>query len=110
MSEILRLERREILEREVIGTVSTALNGNILRADQRFADIFGFNLVELPGRLLLDMAVPEHRAACEESFGRVTNGHTGAVSLEKRFARKDGSLVWLRMTATLQRDLEGRPL
>ncbi|HET7104317.1 MAG TPA: EAL domain-containing protein [Terracidiphilus sp.] len=110
MSELLRLERRDVVDQEAIGTVSTELNGHILRCDPRFAELAGYSQGDLPGRIFLDLIVPEHRSACEEAYGRLTSGQASAVSLEKRLVRQDDMVLWVRLTATLQRDLDGRPL
>jgi diguanylate cyclase (GGDEF)-like protein/PAS domain S-box-containing protein len=110
MSEILRLDRRDFLEQDAVGIVSTALKGQILRCDARFAEMIGYSIEDVPGRTFQEIITPEDRAPSEDAFRKLSAGATGAVSLETRFIRRDGSLTWLRLTGSLQRDSEGRAL
>jgi diguanylate cyclase (GGDEF)-like protein/PAS domain S-box-containing protein len=41
---------------------------------------------------------------------RVVAGMTEAASIEKRYVRKDGSLAWGKLTLSIQRDKDGRPV
>ena len=38
------------------------------------------------------------------------SGELPTASFEKRYVRKDGSLTWVNLTITTQRDCDGRPL
>ena len=42
-------------------------------------------------------------------FGHVTNGDIPSFTMERRFVRKDNTLVWAYLTVSLQRDPEGKP-
>jgi signal transduction histidine kinase/CheY-like chemotaxis protein len=44
-----------------------------------------------------------------EKFIRLMSGQLSRYSLEKRYIRKDGSIVWIDVTSSLQRDAAGGP-
>ena len=45
-----------------------------------------------------------------EQRPRLYSGEIDSVRLEKRYLKKDGSVVWVRFTMTVERDAQGRPL
>jgi len=82
----------------------------ILRCNARFAEILGYTTEELCGLTIHRFTAPEDLAVSVEVMGRLRNGITTTESLEKRYIRKDGSLTWVKMTISTQRDIEGRAL
>src|SRR5205085_2878446 len=52
---------------------------------------------------------PDDLAANLELFGPLMRGELSNYSLEQRYIREDGSLLWGEVTASLQRDAAGRP-
>src|SRR5690606_14021094 len=53
---------------------------------------------------------PDDRHVTDESRVRLYAGEIDSLKAEKRYVRKDGSLVWVRITAALKRDADGAPL
>jgi PAS domain S-box-containing protein len=101
---------RATFEQAAVGILHTSLDGHILRCNERFAEIIGYPLDEIPGMAFQQITLPSDR---DESTGMATvmlDGRTNSTSWEKRYVRKDGSLTWVRLTASIQHDDDGRPL
>ncbi len=110
MADKLRLDRRDFLEQVSVGIVRATHEGLILRCDARFAEVVGCSQDEVPGLTFKEITAPEDVAAFMEALQRLWSGTIDAISLETRFIRKDGSLTWVKLTASIQSDLEGHPL
>ncbi len=110
MADKSRLDRRDFLEQVSVGIVRATHEGLILRCNARFAEIVAYSPDEVPGLTFDEIAAPEDVATCVEAFQQLWSGATDAVSLEMRLVRKDGSLTWIKLNASLQSDVEGRPL
>ena len=61
------------------------------------------------GKTWRDITHPEDLAAELERYGSLVRGELPNYSREKRCVGKDGSLVWIDLAASLQRDPAGRP-
>ena len=56
-----------------------------------------------------DITHPDDLAASIDAFTALWQGESPTFGLEKRYVRKDGSLVWVDLFASLQRDAAGKP-
>ena len=84
--------------------------GQWLRVNQKMCEITGY-----PKEELLALRVPEitHPEDCErdwEAFQRVVRGEVPNYRLEKRYIRKDKTVVWVNVNMTVIRDDTGLPL
>ena len=100
---------RSTFEQAAVGIIHASFEGTILRCNARFAGMLGYMDGELTGLDVQQITAPEDSTASREALERVLNG-AAAVSLEKRYLRKDGSQTWGKLTLSIQRDGEGRPL
>ncbi|HWE36476.1 MAG TPA: PAS domain S-box protein [Isosphaeraceae bacterium] len=100
---------RGTFDNAAVGIIHTNHEGRWLRFNRTFCDILGYTPEELLGRTFLELTHPDDRAANVELFGSLMRGTLSNFSREKRYVRKDGSLVWVEVTASLQRDAAGRP-
>ena len=65
--------------------------------------------VRLPERGLLPLRVAERLRGRPARSGWCRQSGSPGFTLEKRYLRKDGSLVWVEPFASLQRDAAGTP-
>ena len=105
-----RLDRRDFLEQVSVGIVRATHESLILRCNARFAEIIGYSQDEVPGLTFKDITAPDDVASCMEALQRLWIGATDALSLETRFIRKDGSSIWVKLSASVQCDIEGHAL
>jgi len=101
---------RTSFEEAAMGILHTSFDGRIIRCNRRFGEMLGFAPEELAG-LSFEQITPAGDSSSSQSFfDRMISGKVPTVSFEKRYVRKDGTLTWVNLTITTQRDSEGRPL
>jgi diguanylate cyclase (GGDEF)-like protein/PAS domain S-box-containing protein len=101
---------RFTFEQAAVGIVHASFEGVYLRCNARFAEIIGYPAEEIPGMSIRETTLPED---VPESLGvlqPLVSGAIPEVRIEKRYVRKDGSITWVRLTASAQRDSKGRAL
>ena len=101
---------RATFEQAAVGIVHASFDGRYLRCNMRFAEIVGYALEEIPGMTFQQITLPEDQAESEAARQQMASGAIEGASLEKRYLRKDGSLTWVKLTCSTQRDAEGRAL
>jgi diguanylate cyclase (GGDEF)-like protein/PAS domain S-box-containing protein len=101
---------RASFEQAAMGILHTSFDGRILRCNRRFGKMLGFAPEELAGLNFQRITPPGDRSPSQSFFDRMISGQLPTVTFEKRYVRKDGSLTWVNLTITTQRDSEGHPL
>jgi PAS domain S-box-containing protein len=84
--------------------------GRFLRVNPRFCEMLGYSADELLNLTFFDITYPgdlDHNIASWLDFAQ---GGSAQYTVEKRYVRKDGSIIWGEITATMLRDAEGQPL
>ena len=101
---------RASFEQAAVGILHTSLDGRILRCNRRFGEMLGFQPEELAGLSFQEITPPGDRPPGRSAFEQLISGAAANASFEKRYVCKDGSLTWVHLTITAQRDSEGRPI
>ena len=101
---------RKTFEQAAVGIAHTTFEGKFLRCNVRFAEIIGYPPLEIPGLTFQQVTAPEDLAQSLASLEKMGTVETGYATWEKRYVRKDGSLTWVRITTSIQRDSAGQPL
>ncbi len=96
-------------EHASIGIAHLDLNGQWLEVNQALCDIVGYSRDELMALSFQDITCPEDLDDDLALAVRLVAGEIPSYRLEKRYVRKDGSLVWVRLNATVVHDSDGRP-
>ncbi len=91
-------------EQAPVGIVHTSAEGIFLRCNARFAEIVGYPQSEIPGLSIQQVTAPEDTPVSLEKLAQVAGTSTPRYCWEKRYVRKNGSLVWAKITASAQRD------
>ncbi len=91
------------------GMLIVDLDGRFVEANQAYCDITGYTQAELEPLTFLDITHPEDVERCARPFHRMLQGEIPSYVVEKRYIRKDGSVVWARISSTLLRDSANRP-
>jgi two-component system cell cycle sensor histidine kinase/response regulator CckA len=84
--------------------------GRMLRANEKMCAITGYSAEELLRLRVSDITFPDDREREWDRFQRVVRGEAADYRIEKRFVRKDGSLVWVNVNMTVIRREDGRPI
>jgi PAS domain S-box-containing protein len=100
---------RAIFNQAAVGIAVTSLDGRFLDTNQRFTDILGYGEEELRQLTFFDITHPDDRPDTAISVRQLLAGFIPDYSLEKRYVRRDGTLVWSLSTVTLLKDQAGAP-
>jgi PAS domain S-box-containing protein len=101
---------RGTFDNAAVGIAHVDFDGRWLRVNQRLCDILGYSSQEIVRKTLQDLAHPDDLDADAAQFGSLTRGEIGSYSMEKRYLRRNGDIVWIGLTMALQRDRAGNPL
>ena len=86
---------RGTFENAAVGIAHTDAGGRFLRVNEKFCAIIGYTREELLEKTFQDITHPDDLAASIEPFTVLMRGESPAFGLEKRYLRKDGSVVWV---------------
>ena len=94
-------EFRAMFELSAVGMVQAdPATDHFVRVNDRFCRITGFTADELLGMSSTDLTCPEDRDRDRESVQRVLRGEAETWSSETRYRRKDGAVIWVKVTGT----------
>jgi PAS domain S-box-containing protein len=97
---------RDVFNASPIGIVVENLEGQPLFVNPAFCSMLGFNEEELRSKHCVDFSPREDAVRDWGLFQQLRAGSIDHYQLEKRYFRRDGSLVWGRLSLSL---LNGRP-
>ena len=100
---------RATFEQAAVGIAHVAPDGGLIRVNERFCEITGRSREELLGRTFHDITHPDDLDRDVAQVGRLLTGELDTYSLEKRYLRPNGDVVWVNLTVSLVRDAEGAP-
>jgi two-component system sensor histidine kinase UhpB len=100
---------RFTFEEAALGMAHVGLDGRWLRINRKLCEIVGYTREELLYMTFQDITYPDDLEADLAHVKELLEGKVGRYSMEKRYIRKDGSLVWVNLTASLLRDSDGDP-
>jgi PAS domain S-box-containing protein len=109
--ELARSEERfrATFEQAAVGIAHVALDGRWLRVNDKLCAIVGYARDELLQRSLRDITHPADLDADQALMQQLLAGEVGHYALEKRYLRKNGTPVWIRLTVSLRRQAGGDP-
>ena len=97
---------RAIFSQTAAGIGQSDLAGRLLLVNSRFCDIVGYTEAELLKMRVQDITFPKDLDNYVRSFRTMVE--TGeSFDIEKRYVRKDGSLVWVASSVSPLRDKNG---
>jgi PAS domain S-box-containing protein len=94
-------------EHAAIGIVELDAEGRFLRVNEAICGIVGGSREEILGWKLFGRTHPDDRDVDEELYRRQVAGDIGFYSIEKRFVRKDGRVIWMGVRSSTVRDAAG---
>jgi PAS domain S-box-containing protein len=94
-------------EHAAIGIVEIDADGRFLRVNEAICAITGLSREELLGWRLFNRTHPDDRDMDEDLYRRQVKNEIGFYSLEKRFIRKNGRVIWISVRSSTVRDADG---
>ena len=82
-----------------IGVAMTEVaTGRVVLVNDRMVRLLGYSREELLEMTSQDFTYPEDRSFNADLYQRVLRGEAGDCTVEKRYIRKDGAVVWAKVT------------
>src|SRR5215813_9580774 len=100
---------RATFENAAVGIARVAPDGCWLEVNQRLCDIVGYTRNELMTKTFGDITHPDDLESDWNQARRLLAGEIENYSKEKRYYRKDSSIVWANLTVSLARKADGSP-
>ena len=97
-------------EHAAIGISEVAPDGRFLRVNEAITAITGFSRAHLLANRLYTHTHPDDADADRDAFRKQVAGTLDFYSVEKRFVRKDGRVIWISVSSSPVRDESGRLL
>jgi PAS domain S-box-containing protein len=98
---------RAVYDSAAVGIAEVDLTGLFLRANSRYCEIVGYPSEELQRLRFQEITHPHDPPSHLEQFARIADG-LSSYTIEKRYVRKDGRVVWAHTAVSLIRDGSGR--
>jgi len=100
---------KALIDHAPVGIDELGPTGNVIRVNQRFCQITGYPADELLTMRPRDVTHPDDIAADTAAMERLRSGEIDTYSLETRYVRKDGDVVWVELNRAVVRDADGNP-
>lgn len=101
---------RGTFENAAVGISLVGLDGRWLRVNQKLCDIVGYSPDALLRLTFQEITHPDDLEKDLELAMSVISGKISTYTMEKRYVRKDGAIVWVELTVSALRDARGEPL
>lgn len=100
---------RHTFEYAALGVCLIGLDGSFLRVNKAFTDMIGYSEEEMLGLKFNDVTHPEDAAIGIDVLRSMIAGYIEKVSFEKRYLKKDGSILWVSVSSSVIKS-KSRPL
>ncbi len=106
----LYCKTRELdFEQTAVGMAHVAPDGRWLRVNRKLCDIVGYAQDELLSLRFQDITHPDDLAVDLEYVRKMLVMEIQTYTMEKRYIRKDGGIVWINLTVALIRKPDNAP-
>lgn len=96
-------------ENSNVGMCLISLDGHMLMVNDALCTMMGYTRSELEQRSITELSHPDDKEMSLDVIKRVLINGEGKVTLEKRYAHKNGDVVWANVSSSLIRNGEGEP-
>ncbi|MBX7173876.1 MAG: PAS domain S-box protein [Pyrinomonadaceae bacterium] len=103
------LRFRATFEQAAVGIAHVSPDGKWLHVNKKLCKITGYTKEELKARNFQDITFPDDLEKDLKLVNKILSGEVESFSMEKRYIRKDKSIVWINLTVALVRDKNGEP-
>lgn len=101
---------KSIFDSSGTGLALVALDGRWLRANNVICTLLGYSEAQLKNTTFMALTHPEDREVGKQLIEELKCGARQGATLHKRYIRRDGQVVWVRLTVGLVRDDKGQPI
>jgi PAS domain S-box-containing protein len=101
---------RSTFDQSPVGSVMVGLNSRFIKCNASFCDFVGYSEDELIGKTIADITYPEDRELGMKEMKQLVEGKIEMARLQKRYLRKDGSIVWGELSICVVCDADNKPI
>ncbi|MEH2168293.1 MAG: PAS domain S-box protein [Nostoc sp.] len=101
---------RAMFNQAAVGITLVGLDGRFIQVNPALCEITGYSHEELMQMNFQEITHPDDLEVDWENAQRVLAKEISGYSLEKRYIRKDGSIVWVNLTSSAVWDDNGQPM
>ena len=109
--EMLKLHEeqfKDTLDQVQVGIAYVDLEGQFIKANRRFCDITGYLEQEILKSTYHDITFLDDLDIQYQIRKKVLDGENSSYTIEKRYIKKDNSVIWVSLTVTLIRKPDGK--
>lgn len=96
-----------IVENSPLGIVLT-IEGQIVKSNKTFERLIGYPECDLKKMKVQDISEPKEVQKSKDLMYRMDRGEIDHFSLDKKYIRKDGSILWAKTSVNAFRDNQGK--
>lgn len=96
-------------DQAAVGIAHVGTDGHWLRVNDKLCEVLGYPREEVLRLTFQDITHPDDLLTDLDHMRRLLSGEIKTYSIEKRYFRKDRSLVWAHLTVSLVRTAPGTP-
>ncbi len=100
---------RTMFEQAPIGMAFADLDGRLFMVNHQLCRMTGFEQEELLQRAFADLSHPDDSETDQDMFHSLIAGERSSYTKEKRYVRKNGSVLWVEVTNALGRSAWNEP-
>lgn len=93
-----------------LGIIVTNTDFRIIEANSKACEMLGYSKAEFKHLSPFDVSFPDDIDKSEKLLKGLFRGDYSSYQLEKRYIRKDGSILWIMLTVAIVRDTAGQAL
>ena len=101
---------RNTVEHAPVGIAFANPDGSFRHCNRAFCSMLGFSAKELRRSSIASLTVADDREATLAGHERLWRGDIAHLDVERRYLRKDGSALWVRVTTSLVRGGSEEPV
>ncbi|MBO9699038.1 MAG: PAS domain S-box protein [Sporocytophaga sp.] len=101
---------RTTFEGAAVAVIITDLKGSFLKANKSATKIFGYSEEELISLSVADITHPKDRKKSYDLMNSLKDGELSSYVFEKRYIRKDKTVVWAQASIAILKDQQDHPL
>jgi PAS domain S-box-containing protein len=101
---------RNTVEHAPVGIAFANRDGSFRHCNRAFCSLLGFSAEELRGKSIASLTHMDDLESTAAGHERLWRGGITHLDVEKRYVRKDGSALWVRVTTSLVRGDSDEPV
>jgi PAS domain S-box-containing protein len=91
---------KELFDNAPNGMCLVGIDGIFLYANQKFCDFVGYTVEQLKHKSYVEITHPDDITVDKSQIQNIKDGNINFYKLEKRFIKKNGEIVWVKLWAS----------